>query len=107
MSVANGEWYLRIKSIYKSNSLSIVASENGTPRELQNAQAIVDATGKATDVLRRIQVRLSISGIAGNRPEFPIHSLGSLCKRVKVHAPNNASIDTASIPPGETNCNNL
>lgn len=77
----NTEGYLlAVRSIYGNSRLSISADV-----QLKGEQAIVDATGKASDVLRRLQVRLRL------RDDFPypsfalqagndIDSTGGVCK---------------------------
>lgn len=76
------KYYLRIKSIYKPSVVSIAAKAvDGVLMNFHGAQAIVDSTGKANDVLKRIQVRVSAFVVNGYYPEYDIDSLGSICKR--------------------------
>lgn len=79
------EFSLRLNSIYRASNVSIVAYQSGgDPLELSGAQIVVDATGKAQDVLRRIQVRLPIE--ANRSPvtsSYAIQSNASLCKRFR------------------------
>lgn len=76
--------YLRVRSIYKSNSLNIVAKDaSGDLLELVGGQAIVDSTGKANDVLRRIVTRVPLSSIK-DTPDFAIQSSDTICKRFSV-----------------------
>lgn len=80
------DMYLRVRSIYKANSLNIVAKDaSGTQLELVGSQAIVDSTGKANDVLRRIVVRVPIGDLSkGDVPDFAIQSSDTICKRMAV-----------------------
>lgn len=75
---------LRLKSIYMSSSVTITAEGGGVPLQLKGAQALVDATGKAVDVLRRVQVRVPISNIGGTFPEFAVQTVDTLCKKFSV-----------------------
>lgn len=78
------EYYLRAVSIYQNVALEVSGTTNaGTSATLSGAQAIIDVTGKAQDVLRRIQVHLPLNGF-GSRNQLPdnaIQSTESLCKR--------------------------
>lgn len=84
--LTQSQYYLRISSIYKEVSLQIVASDSGGAAvKLQGAQAVVDSTGKAQDVLRRIQVRIPLSGSSTNKlSDYAIQSTEAICKRFSV-----------------------
>lgn len=76
--------YLRLKSIYKDTSVNIAAyNPSGNPVKLIGGQAVIDATGKANGVLRRIQVRVPLSADY-DYPEFSLESLNDICKRLAV-----------------------
>ena len=70
---------LRLSSQYQPSNLTIEAMDGTTPQKINGVQATIDATGKAGDVLRRIQVRLPV--IAGGMlPDYAIQSTSSICK---------------------------
>jgi Tfp pilus assembly protein PilX len=78
---ASGSYFIRIKPIYRAANLQISA-EGGTTT-LTGAQAIVDVTGKASDILRRLQVRIPISNLStvtNTTFDSAIQSIDSLCK---------------------------
>lgn len=77
---ATGGYILRLRSIYNPVSLQINGNDaGGTRLALRGAQRVIDVTGKAGDVLRRIQIRLPIrSGYA--LPIFAIEAGENLCK---------------------------
>lgn len=79
-SGATGGYVLRLRSIYNPVSLQINGEDAaGTRLALRGAQRVIDVTGKAGDVLRRIQIRLPIrSGYA--LPIFAIEAGENLCK---------------------------
>lgn len=82
--VATNTAYLRFKALYKSVSVHIQARDAaGNPLALSDAQAIVDSTGKASDVLRRIQVSVPLVN-SYNIPEAALNSLETICKRMVV-----------------------
>lgn len=77
-------FYLRLKSIYRSSRVTIQAFNNSnpnTPLQLYNGQVIIDATGKASDVLRRVQVRIPYNQDY-QYPEAAIQTTDSLCKKL-------------------------
>lgn len=101
------DYYLRIKSIYKASSVTIAADNGCTPGPcllpLVGAQAVVDATGKANDVLKRIQVRVPVSPLDGYFPEYNIDSLGSICKLLQIAPPS--TVVVAPTANGDLACN--
>ena len=83
----DSKYYMRVSSIYLDHSLKITATETGNvPSALLGAQIVVDATGKAQDVLRRIQVHMPItgSGSYNQLPDNALESRDSVCKRYSV-----------------------
>ena len=85
--------YLRLKSLYRATNVHvrIFGSNTNVPDGIIGAQATIDATGKANDVLRRIQVKVPLeNSYAG--PEYAIESMESICKRLQI-LPNNAIVD--------------
>jgi hypothetical protein len=75
---------LRLSALYVPSSITVAAFNNATQLKISGVQAVIDATGKATDVLRRIQVRLPIVRTSGLMPGDAIASNGAICKRFSV-----------------------
>lgn len=95
--------YLRLSSIYKASSVEIEAFEADNQKlELVDAQYVVDVTGRANDVLRRIQVRVPRKQ-QYYYPEFALESAESICKRMFVF--NNYVTEDASEPACNLNKN--
>lgn len=84
--LTGSQYAMRITSIYKDISLQLSATNGGGGAvEFRNAQALIDATGKAQDVLRRIQVRVPLTGSSSNLlSDFAIQSTDAICKRFSV-----------------------
>jgi len=81
-------YYMRVSTLYSKASVLTITPHNaaGSTVQLTNAQAIIDATGKAQDVLRRIQVRMPYNG-SSSSDQLPINALSStdsICKRFSV-----------------------
>lgn len=94
--LSSTSYMMRIKSIYRPATATITAESGGSAVEFADAQAIVDSTGKAQDVLRRIQVRIPISPFNSPFPEFAVQTVDTLCKRFQVAPPNIYIPDTTS-----------
>jgi hypothetical protein len=84
LATGTNRFYLRLRSIYRRSAVTITAYDAfGNVVPLQGAQAVVDATGKANDVLRRIQVRVPIK-TNYTYPEFALATSDSICKLLAV-----------------------
>lgn len=86
-------YFLRLASIYYAATIDVSAGSLG----LVGAQALVDSTGKAQDVLKRVQVRVPL-GSFNRAPFFAIQSGNNLCKLLSVNA------DDASNTTNPTDC---
>jgi len=74
---------MRLQSVYNPVALQIdnVKDTTGTTIKLVGGQAVIDATGRANDVFRRIQVRVPIDDYANFQyPIFSIESGDHICK---------------------------
>lgn len=80
------QYHMRISSIYKNVSLQVTAFDGSNNQlALRDAQAIIDATGKAQDVLRRIQVHVPLTVSSQNQmSDYVMQSTDSICKRFVV-----------------------
>ena len=74
------KYYARVSTIYRETSLSVVAKGNSGDLSLIGAQVLVDATGRAQDVLRRVQVRVPLVGDSLH-PDYGIQTTDSMCKQ--------------------------
>lgn len=78
--IGGGENYINVRSIGKSNSITIRGiGADLQPVSFDEAQVKIDATGKANDVVRRLQVRKPLSGRYSTSP-FTIDALDGVCK---------------------------
>ncbi len=103
-------YVMRLQSYYNPVKTSFDISSGGAPLLQINGQALIDVTGKANDVLRRVQVRVPVSGRdsfnKGSHIPFSIVSGDSLCKRVATAPPGGpfAGVATVLTGLGETSC---
>jgi hypothetical protein len=83
--LSTNQYYMRVSSWYKDVSLQITATNGAGPVNLAGAQAVIDSTGKAQDVLRRIQVRVPYAGSSKNLlSDMALESTDAICKRFSV-----------------------
>lgn len=82
--INSSDFYVRMKAIYKPVQVYVSATDSGgNVLKLQGAQAVVDATGRAKDVVRRIQVRVPLTP-SYYFPEFGIETGNTICKRMSI-----------------------
>lgn len=89
------DYYLRIMSLYRSSAVTIQGFKPGgggagVVVRLRGAQALIDSTGRATDVLRRMQVRVSLDSLnnssgSGNGPVPSVNGLQAASKICKLY----------------------
>ncbi len=88
IQVTGSNYYVRLSSLYlTSPSVTITGTlaSDGSAASFNGAQVLVDATGKAQDVLRRVEVRLPYASV----PDAPLNALQStatICKRFAANA---------------------
>lgn len=79
---------LHARSIYFSNNIKISGIDvDGDRVEFKDAQLMVDSTGRAADVLKRIRVRIPLSN-PKIYPEFALQTTDDICKRIRVLPPD-------------------
>ncbi len=79
-AASSDRFFLRLNSIYGMSDVTITASDGSAYVDLQGGQAVIDATGRAGDVVKRVQVRVSLGsndGLAG----FALQTANVECKR--------------------------
>lgn len=99
--LTGSHYFIRLKSFYRNSAVTVTAFNGPNIVSIRGGQAKVDATGRAADVLRRIQVRLPIRG-SFELPENAVEVGDSLCKRLDV-APGYGQV--AFTPPIPISCN--
>ena len=79
---AHQSYDMRVSSEYEDSTLEVTADDAaGNDLPLNGAQVVIDATGKAQNVVRRIQVNVP-TGIESNQlSDYAIESTDSICKR--------------------------
>lgn len=90
------KYVVRLQSLYASSDVSIKNGVDSTGASINwvAGQANIDVTGKASDVYRRIQVRLPINQ-NGLMPAYSLQSANSVCKILSI-LPGNTVADRSS-----------
>lgn len=83
------KYFARLSSIYRDIPSfeitgTLVTGGGSDPAYFEDAQAVIDSTGRAQDVLRRVQVRYSLGG-GDQTPPWAV--AGRVCKKLKVMPP--------------------
>lgn len=99
--------FLRLNPIYTSTKVEIVALNgtvehinDATPLNIKGAQVVIDSTGKANDVLRRVQVHVPVKPFGGQ--QYAVWAVHGICKQLLV-APGVGN--TAVVPGSGSECN--
>lgn len=85
---------LHMRSMYKDNQVKITGTTTdpithvNRSVEFFNGQMMIDATGKASDVLKRIEVRVPLNQYGnGIYPEFSLQTSQGVCKLLQIIPP--------------------
>jgi len=77
------QYYLRVTPLYGPTHFVVCLESCSAPVDFNGAQPIIDSTGQAADVFRRIKARISL-GSQVSLPEFSLESGHSVCKAFSV-----------------------
>lgn len=73
--------FLRLSTIYRGSSVQVIMRDAGNqPVRFEGVQFTVDSTGRANDIFRRVESRLSTAVSEFPYPEGAVDIAGSLCK---------------------------
>lgn len=95
--------YVRMRAIYNPVNVTVNAFSLGNAVSIRGAQILVDSTGRAADVSRRIQVRIPQQNI--DLPDFTIASMDTLCKKYVLYENGVAADGTGGAPDTDGVCN--
>lgn len=98
LSALNAQQYsLRIMGLYQPAALVVRPTDNaGASMELSGAQVVIDSTGRAQDVVKRIRVRKAINSYIV--PNFTVQTANSFCKRMVVNGTTSVSASFGVVP---------
>jgi Tfp pilus assembly protein PilX len=70
---------VRISNLYEATTAELTMSDGGTPVFFKDAQVVVDVTGRAGGVYRRVEAALDLTN-PNLLPDFAIQSATNICK---------------------------
>lgn len=80
----SNQYYLRVTPLYSSTHFRVQMLHNSsTVVNFNGVEPLVDSTGRASDVFRRIQSRIRLDSTA-DLPEYSVESAGDICKTMQV-----------------------
>lgn len=79
----NNNYYMRVTPLYGQSHFRLVLHHNGSAVQMDGVQPIIDVTGKAEDVYRRLLTRVKVNP-AGSLPEYAVESADTICKNMQV-----------------------
>lgn len=82
-NTANRNAYLRLTSLYNGAHFKVRLKSGSEYVKFNGVQPIVDSTGRANDMFRRVQARVELSGDF-TYPEAAIDMQGNLCKNFTI-----------------------
>lgn len=83
--LSQNSYYMRISSVYRNMAMQVTGQDNTGAVHIAGAQVVIDATGKAQDVLRRIQVNVPVLSTSQNQlSDYALQSTTAICKRYAV-----------------------
>lgn len=84
--LTQNSYHVRVSSLYRYVSLNVCAADTSNAcMEVTGSQVVIDSTGRAQDVLRRIQVRVPLKSDSTNQlSDYAIQSADSICKRYSI-----------------------
>lgn len=102
---AGGAVFLLVRSIYHNNAVDIEGYDNsGSTVRFSKAQVKIDSTGRASDVLRRLQVRMPLyEEYTNSRTVNVLDIMSGICKRLKVYPPVSSADPNISSLAGYAN----
>lgn len=105
--VPAASYVLHMTDHYDASNITVTAADTvGAAVSFKGAQAIIDSTGKARDVLKRIQVHVALDagGSGSTNDVLPSYALEArnICKLIQTAptTPSNSAGSTFSLPTG-------
>lgn len=77
-------YYLRLQSLYRGTNVKVTLLNSGSPVQLDDVQAVIDVTGRAGDVFRRVEARVSLLSQDYPLPDIALWSNTEICKNFTV-----------------------
>jgi len=95
LGAIGGPYLMHIMNFYDVSNIDISGTSGANAVTFSGGQALVDVTGKAKDVLKRLQVRVPL-----NTPPVPNYALEAqnVCKRMETMPGQTSFVDDTGAP---------
>lgn len=93
-------YYLRLTSLYRGAQFELIMNTTSGQASFKDAQAVIDVTGRAADVYRRVRTTVNLNNFA-DLPGEAISSLDAICKNFSV---TNDAADFSGNPTTGSSC---
>jgi Tfp pilus assembly protein PilX len=90
--------FLRLTSLYNGAHYKVRLKNGGTYVQLNQVQPIIDSTGRADDVFRRVQARVQLTGDF-TYPQAAVDMQGNLCKNFVITDQDSGFSGTTTCTP--------
>ncbi len=103
---ADSQYFMRLSAMYGIPQTITITGVNGAGNQVSfiDGQAVIDSTGQAQNVLRRIEVRTSLNTLNnGLFPKYALQTTNTICKRFYITPPDNSSGFMGNPTPGAAN----
>lgn len=79
----SNHYFLRVTPLYGSTHFRLQMVRNSNVINFSGVEPVIDSTGRASDVFRRIQTRVRPDNLS-NLPEYAAETAGDVCKTMQV-----------------------
>jgi Tfp pilus assembly protein PilX len=79
----SNSYFLRVTPLYGSTHFRLQMLRNNAVVNFSGVEPVIDSTGRASDVFRRIQTRVRPDNLS-NLPEYAAETAGDVCKTMQV-----------------------
>jgi hypothetical protein len=76
--------YMRLTPLYNGAHFRVTMSQNGSERKFDGIQPLVDSTGRANDIFRRVVSRVNLTDTSFPYPDAAVDLMGNLCKSFSI-----------------------
>ena len=81
---ATREAYLQLAALYNATSFKVELYNGASPVNFKEVEPVVDSTGRASDLFRRVRASVSVGSVGLPVPDAALNVNGNVCKNFSV-----------------------